>query len=101
MNQTNDATGLNDLMRAIRWLTGGTTAEALGTIAPIQWARSGFQPLGGIDAGFGAAATFTTLETGVLAVTTAGINYVAQTAAFEAGVLIGAAINAGAFDCCP
>ncbi len=70
------------------FLSAGYTADALETITLLKWVRSGFT--GATLAG----ATFTGLETGILALSTAGINFVAISGAFEGGVLIGSIISA-------
>jgi RHS repeat-associated protein len=74
-------------------LTGGDIAEIVGGITPLKWALGGFRgaTLGG--------ATFTGIETGVIAVGTAALNYAVVSVAFEAGVGIGSMINAAIMPC--
>ncbi len=74
-------------------LTAGSMAEAVGGITPLKWALGGFR--GATLAG----ATFTGVETGVIAAGTATLNFVAVTIAWEASVGIGSMISAGIMPC--
>jgi hypothetical protein len=75
-------------------MTAAKTAQAMGGITPVQWAR----------AGFGGAAlrgtTFTAAETGVIAGATTLTNFALVTVAWEVGVASGSAINAALTDGC-
>ncbi|MCL4839988.1 MAG: RHS repeat-associated core domain-containing protein, partial [Thermoanaerobaculia bacterium] len=70
-------------------LTSSATARAMETTTLFNWVSSGFR--GATMAG----ATFTGLETGVLAGFTAAVNYVAVGLAFEVGVGVGSVVVVG------
>jgi RHS repeat-associated protein len=78
---------------SIGLLTAGKMAEALDAITLAKWASGGFR--GAILSG----AAFTGLETGVVAIGTAAVNFAAVGVAWEAGVAIGSLINAAFMPC--
>lgn len=63
-------------------------AAALDTTSLGQWATGGF---GGSTSGL---ASFTSLETGTLALGSAALNYLAVAATWEAGTFVGSAVAA-------
>lgn len=69
-------------------LTGGVTSKAVNGITPLRWVLSGFR---GASMG---AASFTGLETGIIAAGTAIVNFAYVSVAFEIGVGIGSLIEA-------
>jgi len=79
-------------------ISSGKVAEEVGGITLLQWAKTGFK---GATLG---AATFTSLETGIIAGGVAVLNSAYVSAAFEVGVAIGSLINAAIIPCeeaCP
>jgi hypothetical protein len=77
----------------LRALTAGKVAEAVGGITPLQGALGGFR---GATMG---AATFTGIETGVIAAGTAALNFALVSASWEVRVGIGSLINAAIMPC--
>ena len=68
-------------------------AEATGGITSFRFFASGFR---GATLG---AATFTSLETGIIAGSVSLVNFAYVSAAFETGVLIGSLINVAITPC--
>jgi hypothetical protein len=66
---------------------GETMANTFQTTTLFNWAMSGFR--GATMAG----ATFTGLETGIIAVYTGGITYIVVSGSLEAGIFVGSIIN--------
>ena len=70
------------------FVTGGSTAETLGTTTLLSWARSGFA---GTTLG---SASFTSLETGILAGATSLYNFAFTGVAWETGLATGSLFSA-------
>jgi len=76
----------------IGFVTGREFARVLDVPTVYQWVRSGF---GGYTSTGAVGAAFTATETGILAGSGTMLNVIYAGAAFEFGLAIGSAINAG------
>lgn len=73
-------------------LTAGKVAQEVGGITPFQWAARSLKARGLVGMTSGAA-TYTALETSIIAVGTSLLNWTLASVAYETGVLGGSMIN--------